>query len=105
MHQNSEAADLGIRRAAMFRQMLMSFVSLLLAAVAFAAESDRPVKHRILFFEYGNTQNRLVELDADGKIVWEHRPPSLAVIFDPLPNGHVLYAYGGKPTGVVEIDA
>jgi outer membrane protein assembly factor BamB len=57
-----------------------------------------------MFFEYGNTQNRLVELDADGKLVWEHKPPSVAVIFQPLANGNVVYAFGGNPTGVVEID-
>ena len=45
--------------------------------------------------------DRLLELDADGKIVWEHKPASIAVIFQILPNGNILYAYGGKPTGVL----
>ena len=45
----------------------------------------------------------MLELDAGGKVVWEHKPPSLAVIFQVLPNGNVLYAYGGKPTGVREV--
>jgi len=76
----------------------------LLLAAEPTKEADKAVKHRIMFFEYGNTHNRLVELDADGKIVWEHKPPSLAVIFQPLADGHVVYAYGGNPTGVVEID-
>jgi len=70
-------------------------------AVAPAAE---PIKHRIMFAEYGKGPNRLVELDADGKVAWEHKFPSIAVIFQVLPDGHVLYAYGGKPTGVREID-
>jgi outer membrane protein assembly factor BamB len=68
-----------------------------------AGAADRPIKHRLLFFEYGKGPNRLLELDADGKIVWEHKPPSIAVIFQVLPNGNVLYAYGGKPTGVREV--
>lgn len=66
-----------------------------------AAESSR--QHRLMFFEYGKGPNRLLELDAAGKIVWEHKPPSIAVIFQVLPNGNVLYAYGGKPTGVREV--
>lgn len=56
-----------------------------------------------MLFEYGKGPNRLLELDATGKIVWEHKPPSLAVLFQMLPNGNVLYAYGGKPTGVREV--
>ena len=44
------------------------------------------------------------EIDATGKVVWEHVPPSIAVIFQVLPNGNVLYAYGGKPTGVREVN-
>jgi hypothetical protein len=69
-----------------------------------AAPAAEPVKHRILFAEYGKGPNRLVELDADGKLVWEYPFPSIAVIFQVLPNGHVVYAYGGNPTGVAEID-
>jgi outer membrane protein assembly factor BamB len=81
----------------------------LVVACAFCAVSGRsaaaePVTHRIMFAEYGKGPNRLVELDAAGKVTWEHRFPSIAVIFQPLPDGHVLYAYGGKPTGVREID-
>jgi hypothetical protein len=66
-----------------------------------AAEST--IQHRLMLFEYGKGPNRLLELDANGKVVWEHKPPSLAVIFSILPNGNVLYAYGGKPTGVREV--
>jgi len=90
----------------MVRLSTFLHVSLLMLASAGLSSADEgpPVKHRIMFFEYGNAPNRLVELDADGKVVWEHKPPSVAVIFTPLPNGHVVYAYGGSPTGVVEID-
>ena len=77
--------------------------SLLLGSAALGADAP-PIKHRIMFAEYGSSPNRLVELDADGKIAWEHKPPSIAVIFEPLPDGHVVYAYGGSPTGVVEVD-
>ncbi len=65
--------------------------------------ADARVQHRLLLFEYGKGPNRMLELDAAGKVVWEHKPPSLAVIFQVLPNGNVLYAFGGKPTGVREV--
>ncbi len=71
------------------------------AAMTRAADA---VKHRIMFAEYGNTQNRLVELDADGKIAWEYKFPSIAVIFTPLADGNVVFAHGGNPTGVDEIN-
>lgn len=80
---------------------LLAALWTLSAVCATAAELKR--QHRLLFFEYGKGPNRLLELDADGKIVWEHKPPSIAVIFQVLPNGNVLYAYGGKPTGVREV--
>lgn len=48
--------------------------------------------------------NRIVELSAEGKIVWEHPVPSLGVMFERLKNGNVIYAYGGNPTGVQEVD-
>ncbi len=70
-----------------------------------ADAADAVPKHRLVFFEYGKGPNRMLELDADGKVVWEHRPPSIAVMFQVLPNGNLLYAYGGKPTGVREITA
>jgi outer membrane protein assembly factor BamB len=67
-----------------------------------AAEPDR--RHWLLFAEYGQGPNRLVEVDEAGAMVWEHRLPSVSVIFQVLPNGNILYAYGGKPTGVQEIN-
>jgi hypothetical protein len=76
------------------------------ALIGFACgiHAEEPVKHRIMFAEYGKGPNRLVEFDADGKVAWEHKFPSISVIFQPLANGHVVYAFGGKPTGVQEID-
>lgn len=79
-------------------------VALAVFGVTGAADAADPVKHRIMFAEYGKGPNRLVELDAAGKVTWEHKFPSIAVIFEVLPKGHVVYAYGGKPTGVREID-
>lgn len=65
--------------------------------------ADAPIKHRLLLTEYGKGPNRFVELDADGKMVWEFKPPSTTVIFHALPNGNILFGYGGQPTGVREI--
>jgi hypothetical protein len=79
--------------------VLLLFLTLLAGISSEAAET----KHPIIFFEYGKGPNRLLELDSAGKIVWEHKPPSIAVIFDILPNGNILYAYGGNPTGAREI--
>jgi outer membrane protein assembly factor BamB len=69
-----------------------------------AHAADAPPRHRLMFFEYGNTSNRFVELDADGKIVREFKPPSIAVIFQVLANGNIVYAFGGNPTGVIEVN-
>jgi hypothetical protein len=78
--------------------------ALALFIVVFSGGAAEPAaKRRLLLFEYGKGPNRMLELDGDGKVVWEHMPLSLAVIFDVLPNGNVLYAYGGKPTGVREV--
>lgn len=83
---------------------------LIIALLAFAlpfstrsAAADAPIKRRLLFTEYGKGPNRFVELDADGKLVWEFKPPSTTVIFQVLPNGNILFGYGGQPTGVREI--
>lgn len=78
----------------------------LISGVCLVSHGAEPAAlgHRLMFFEYGKGPNRLVELDAAGRMVWEHRPPSIAVIFEVLTNGNVLYAYGGKPTGVREVN-
>jgi hypothetical protein len=60
--------------------------------------------YRLVAAEYGSGGNRLLEVNRSGKIVWEHKPPSTAVIFQVLPNNNVLYAFGGNPTGVREIN-
>lgn len=92
------------------RQLMNHTTRLLVVLLGFAlplgmrcSAADKPVKHRILFTEYGKGPNRFVELDADGKMVWEFNPPSITVIFQVLPNGNILFGYGGTPTGVREI--
>lgn len=83
---------------------IASALLLLLLGLSTAASAQAPTRHRLMLAEYGKGPNRLLEVDETGKLVWEHRFPSIAVIFQVLPDGHVLYAYGGKPTGVREID-
>ncbi len=81
--------------------VIVCFFALMLRA------DDAPpaaVKHPIMFFEYGNTQNRFVQLDGDGKITREFKPASIAVHFQVLANGNLLYGYGGSPTGVMEVN-
>ena len=70
--------------------------------IANAAQSQG-TGHRFMFMQY-SPGNRLVELDRDGSVLWEHPVPGLAVMFKPLKDGHVMYAYGGAPTGVQEVD-
>ena len=82
---------------------LLAIMSIVGWAGREVSAEDAPIKHRIMFFEYGKGPNRLLELDANGKVVWEHKPPSIAVLFQVLPSGNILYAYGGKPTGVREV--
>jgi hypothetical protein len=76
-------------------------LTLLLQGVLSTASANP--QRRLLFTEYGKGPNRFVELDAAGKMVWEKAPPSITVIFQVLPNGNILFGYGGKPTGVREI--
>src|SRR3954465_11143095 len=80
---------------------LLALAAIFVCITAHAAE---PPKYRVQAFEYGNTANRFIELDADGKLVREFAPLSIAVIFQPLENGNLLYAVGGNPTGVVEVN-
>ena len=47
---------------------------------------------------------RLVELSAKGEKLWEHQTPSLTVMFNVLPNGHVFFPHGGAARGAQEID-
>lgn len=82
---------------------ILGLSSALAVATSVALGADGPIRPRLLVFEYGHGPNRLVEVAENGSIAWEHRPPSIAVIFQPLPGGNIVYAYGGNPTGVREI--
>jgi len=88
--------------------VLLALATLALVAPAPHGRADdaepRPSR-RLVFTEYGKGPNRFVELDPSGEIVWEYAPPSTAVIFQTLPDGHILFGFGGKPTGVREITA
>jgi outer membrane protein assembly factor BamB len=87
----------------MKKHLLLALLACLLPAVLSASAAESSAKRRLLFTEYGKGPNRFVELDGDGKPVWEMKAPSTAVIFQVLPNGNILFGYGGQPTGVREI--
>jgi hypothetical protein len=88
----------------MVTRYVVGFMLFALGFFPSAFAGDAGIKHRLMFFEYGNCPNRFVELDADGRIVREFKPRSIAVIFQILPNGNIVYGYGGHPTGVVEVN-
>src|SRR6266849_1952447 len=85
---------LGETRMLHHRRAIMQALRTVLGIVALllttwqASAADQPIKHRRMFFEYGKRPNRLIELDENGKVVCEHKPPSIAVIFEVLPNGN-----------------
>ena len=79
-------------------------MKLTIAAAILSTSALWATEHRILVVEYGKGGNRLLEVDAAGKLAWQHKPPSTTVIFQALPNGNVVYGYGGKPTGVREVN-
>ncbi len=60
-------------------------------------------KHHFMLLQY-SPGNKLTELSAEGKVLWEHTVPGLDVMFEVLKNGNVMYAYGGSPTGIQEVD-
>ena len=86
-------------------RILISAVALVFSLHCNSSAAEIPIKHRLLFTEYGKGPNRFIELDADGKMVWELKTPSTTVIFQCLPNQNILFGYGGSPTGVREITA
>jgi hypothetical protein len=95
--------DRSTRNTSITRSILFGLGTLLLSAVS-AWGADAPLGRRLMFFEYRSAPNRFVELNAAGKIAREYKPLSIAVIFRVLPTGNVLHAYGGNPTGVVEVN-
>jgi outer membrane protein assembly factor BamB len=77
--------------------------SLVLGVPAYAQQAASNSQHKVMLLLYTPT-NKLVELSAEGLVLWEHPVPGLAVMFENLKNGNVMYAYGGTPTGVQEVD-
>ena len=80
--------------------ILASSIALVSAAALPVTAAEPSARPPLMFLEYGKGPNRLLEIDSAGKLVGEHKPPSIAVIFQVLANGNVVYAYGGHPTGV-----
>lgn len=68
------------------------------------ADEPKLVSHRIMICEYSDAAHRLVEISTEGKLTWEHRFPSVAVCFRMTGEGKVVFADGGNPTGIQEID-
>ena len=79
---------------------------LMTSSLALSGIADEPndVTHRIMVCEYSDAAHRLVEISAEGKLTWEHTFPSIAVCFRITGDGRVVFADGGNPTGIQEID-
>ena len=82
------------------------FLVLLTSSLALSGNADEPkvVSHQIMVCEYSDAAHRLVEISPEGKLTWEHRFPSVAVCFRMTGDGKVVFADGGNPTGIQEID-
>jgi outer membrane protein assembly factor BamB len=90
---------------------LLTFAALAVPATSARAadpqgkDATAPVRHRIMVADYNpKAGHRLLEISPEGKVAWEHKTSGLCVQFQILPNGHIVYGYGGKPTGTREID-
>lgn len=87
--------------------------SLVIATLAFTlnvwgdekvSADQSAVKHRVMICEYGSAARRLIEIAPDGSVTWEHKFPSLAVVFRMLGEDQLVFADGGVPTGIQVID-
>ena len=67
-------------------RLFAAFLAFVLTLSTPGVAADASSKRRLLFTEYGKGPNRFVELDVEGKLVWEFKPPSTTVIFQVLPN-------------------
>ena len=85
--------------------LFLATLALLPSSRTIAHSQDAAPKksHHFYFMQY-SPGNKIVELSAEGKVLWEHPTPGLAVMFEVLKNGDLIYAYGGTPTGVQEVD-
>jgi hypothetical protein len=85
--------------------LLAGFVLACGGARAPADEPTGAVKHHVILMEYAHGQSRLVDVSPEGKVLSEHKVGGLSVCFQPLADGHVLYAHHtGDKTGVREVD-
>ncbi len=84
--------------------LLVAALALVAAAADAPDAASNPIKHRIMVCEYSGAAHRLVEIDPEGKLAWEHKFPSYAVCFRLADGGNVLFADGGSPTGVQGVD-
>lgn len=89
----------------LFCTAITAFSSPVAAADPQNTVPDAPVRHRIMIAEYNAKDgHRLLEISPEGTLVWQHKTPGVCVQFQMLANGHIVYGYGGKPTGIREID-
>lgn len=65
------------------------------------ASAGGPIPHHVMVMEY---PGRLVEISAEGQLLWEHRAPSLSLMFTMLENGNVFFPHGGDQPGAQEVD-
>ena len=78
---------------------------LLLTLATMSSAADKPsVQRRVMICEYGSAARRLIEFAPDGTPIWEHKFPALSVVFQMTGGGKVVFADGGVPTGIQEID-
>ena len=93
----------GVSRASLntCSSFILAAALAVLAAVNAAAAESR-VQHRLLFFEYGKGPNRMLELDASGKVVWEYTGVENAGDAQRLPNGNTLISCGTQKR-VIEV--
>lgn len=71
-----------------------------------AAADEAPIKHRIVLVEYNHGDSILMEVSPEGKQEWKYPVGGLCVMFQPLANGHIVFAHHDPsgPTGAREID-
>ncbi|WP_437222023.1 hypothetical protein SH661x_002595 [Planctomicrobium sp. SH661] len=77
---------------------------LLSGANAEEEQDSKGVKHRVIVCEYSGANHRLAEFDEEGALTWQHPFPTASVCFQIAPNGNVLFADGGHPGRIQEVN-
>ncbi len=67
----------------------------------FAGPSKHVGPHHVYLMEY---PQHLMEISAEGKLLWEYRTPALSVMFQLLENGNLFVPVDGKPPGAIEVN-